>query len=374
MQAQKVTEPVHAAGRAPRRAALKHGLSPQNISAIYILVVMIVIFSIWVPDLFPTLDTVSQVLNNNALAALAALALVIPLSCGLFDVSLPQTMTLSGVVVTYTIANTDVPVWGALILAVAVSAAVGVVNAFVVVTMGIESLIGTLGTGFLIQAAVDWRTGSRTITSAELSQELPPVARQTWLFDLALPVLYVIVLALLIWVLMDQTATGRRLYATGFNAEAARLSGIRTKRLRFGSMIASSTIAGFAGVVLAGSLGSGSPTAGGHYLLPAFAGCFLGATQFKRGRFNAWGTLLAVVLLGTGTTGLALALQPEWLQNTFTGVVLIGALALTGFERRQVRCATSHVDEGDQDPLTPSVIPDAPPADHRQATKKRENA
>ena len=81
-------------------------------------------------------------------------------------------------------------------------------------------------------------------------------------------------------------------------------------------------------------LGSGSPSAGTPYLLPAFAAAFLGATQLKHGRFNAGGTLIAVLLLGTGVTGLALANAPQWAGDMFVGVVLIAALALTGLQRR----------------------------------------
>jgi hypothetical protein len=93
---------------------------------------------------------------------------------------------------------------------------------------------------------------------------------------------------------------------------------VRTDRLRFGSLIVSSTLAGFAGVVLASNLGSGSPTAGTSYLLPAFAAVFLGATQLKHGRFNAWGTIIALVLAQHGGP----AKVDQWAQDVFTGVVL----------------------------------------------------
>ena len=85
----------------------------------------------------------------------------------------------------------------------------------------------------------------------------------------------------------------------------------------------------------ASNIGSGSPTAGISYLLPAFAAVFLGATQLKNGRFNAWGTIIAVLLLGTLTTGLGLAGVDQWVQQFATGVVLIAALALTGFQVRR---------------------------------------
>jgi ribose transport system permease protein len=182
---------------------------------------------------------------------------------------------------------------------------------------------------------VQWRTGSRNVTGPALQGTFQDIAQKRWLWDLTLPVFYALIMAILIWYLLEHTATGRRIYATGFNRDATRLASVRTDRLQFGCLIASATLAGITGVVLASSLGSGSPTAGTPYLLPAFAAVFLGATQLKDGRFNAWGTIIAVILLGTLTTGLGLAQVDQWVQQFATGVVLIAALALTGFQVRR---------------------------------------
>jgi ribose transport system permease protein len=314
---------------------VKAWLSPSKIGGLYVLAIMIVVFSIWVPETFPEWATARQILNSNAISAMAALTLIIPLSAGVFDISVPYTMTLSGVICTYAIVNSDQSVWVGIVLALIVSLLVGVMNGIVVVVFKIDSLIGTLATGFLIQALVQWRTGSRNVTGPELQGTFQDIAQKRWLWDLTLPVFYALIMAVLIWYLLEHTATGRRIYATGFNRDATRLASVRTDRLQFGCLLASATLAGITGVVLASSLGSGSPTAGNLYLLPAFAAVFLGATQLKNGRFNAWGTIIAVVLLGTLTTGLGLAQVDQWVQQFATGVVLIAALALTGFQVRR---------------------------------------
>ena len=226
----------------------------------------------------------------------------------------------------------------AVLLGILVGMAIGLVNAFVVVTMRIDSFIGTLATGSLIASFITMATGDTPIQSIKLSGGFSKIG-QTDINGITLPVLYAIVFAFAIWYLLEHTATGRRLYATGFNPEAARLAGVRVERLRFVSLIVSGLLAGVAGVVLASTLQSGSPSAGAPFLLPAFAAAFLGATQLKRGRFNAWGTIIAVLLLGTGTTGLGLASAPQWAANMFVGVVLIAALAVTGIQRRASRSA-----------------------------------
>jgi ribose transport system permease protein len=330
--ARPTTDDAPPASRPSMGARLVRGLAVDRIGAVYVWLAICVVFAVWVPNEFANVATAKQILNANAITALAALAVVIPLAARVFDLSFAFTMTLSGVATAHFVA-VGTPLALAVLLGVAIGAAIGVINAIVVVTMRIDSFIGTLATGSLIQSLITMATGDTPIQDIKLSGGFAKIG-QTDIAGITLPVLYAVVVAFAIWYLLDHTATGRRLYATGFNPDAARLAGVRIERLRFMSLIASGTLSGVAGVVLASTLQSGSPSAGTPYLLPAFAAAFLGATQLKHGRFNAWGTIIAVLLLGTGTTGLALASAPQWAANMFVGVVLIAALAVTGIQRR----------------------------------------
>lgn len=321
-------------------------LNPTRIGGVYALIGLIVIFSIWLPSTFPNTNTIYQIANSNAITALAALTLVIPLAAGVFDISIVNTMNLSGVVTTYAIAIQGSSILVGVLAGLGVSLLVGLLNACVVVLGRIESLVATLATGFLIQAVVLWRTNSQTVNGAELQGDFQNLAYGGPFGNFSAAVLYALVACIMIWLILEHTATGRRIYATGFNREAARLATVRTDRLQFGALIASSLMAGATGILIAASLGSGSPTAAVSYLLPAFAGVFVGATQFRPGRFNAWGTVLAVVLLGTLTTGLGLASVPQWTQQMATGAVLIVALVgaargrkNAGVQRRRPRAA-----------------------------------
>ena len=318
--------------RPPASRRLASALAFDKIGAVYVWIVIIVVFTIWAPDTFPTLDTAKQILNTNAVTGLAALAILIPLSARVFDLSFAYVMTLSGVVVAKLITH-GTPLGLAILIGLLVGVGIGLVNASIVVIAKIDSFIGTLATGSLILALITMVTNDTPVSSGALAGKFAKIG-QTNINGVTLPVIYMMVVAAAIWYLLEHTATGRRLYATGFNPDAARLAGVPVNRLRFVSLVTSGTLAGATGIVLASILGSGSPTAGTPYLLPAFAAAFLGATQLKNGRFNAWGTVIAVLLLGTGTTGLALAAAPQWSQSMFVGVVLIGALAVTGLQRR----------------------------------------
>jgi ribose transport system permease protein len=313
-------------------ARLVRGLGVDRIGAVYVWLLICVVFAVWVPSEFANVATAKQILNANAITALAALAVIVPLATRTFDLSFAFTMTLSGVTAAHFVA-VGTPLGVAVLIGVLVGMAIGVINAFVVVTMRIDSFIATLATGSLIQSFITMATGDTPIQDIKLAGGFAKIG-QTDISGITLPVLYAIVVAFAIWYLLEHTATGRRLYATGFNPDAARLAGVRVERLRFVSLIVSGVLSGASGVVLASTLQSGAPSAGTPYLLPAFAAAFLGATQLKHGRFNSWGTIIAVLLLGTGTTGLGLASAPQWAANMFVGVVLIAALAVTGIQRR----------------------------------------
>jgi ribose transport system permease protein len=344
MSLTEVTEPTARDEAAPVRPApppppprsLVQDLAFDRIGAVYVWLGIIVLFSLWAPETFPNLATAKQILNSNAITALAALSITIPLAARVFDLSFAGVMTLTGVAVAHLIAKEGVPVVPAIAIALAIGLAVGVVNAVVVVVMRIDSFIGTLATGSLIAALITMVTNEVPVTDAKLGGAFAAIG-QTSIGGITLGVVYCAVVAVAIWYLLEHTATGRRLYATGFNPDAARLAGVGVDRLRFASLVASGFLAGATGIVLASTLGSGSPSAGSPYLLPAFAAAFLGATQLKQGRFNAGGTIIAVLLLGTGVTGLGLANAPQWAGDMFVGVVLIAALALTGLQRRNTR-------------------------------------
>jgi ribose transport system permease protein len=319
--------------RSPKDVVLRalHTLRIDTFGAVWVLGVVIVVFSLWVPDSFPTMATLRSVLNQNAITAIVALSLIVPLSSGLFDLSIGNAMALASVVTASLIVNHGYGTVAAIVVVLLISIAVGFFNAFFVVRLGIASFIATLGTGAVLQAIVVLVSNDETVTDAHLNTSFSKIAI-TEVFGLQVTVYAALVLAAVLWWLLEHTVTGRRFYATGFNEEATRLAGVRTKRLQFLAMIVSPLVAGAAGILATAQVGAGSPDIGPTYLLDAFAVAFLGATQVRRGRFNSLGTIIGVLLLGAGTAGLSQVGAPPWAISLFTGVVLLSALALTRLE------------------------------------------
>ena len=144
---------------------------------------------------------------------------------------------------------------------------------------------------------------------------------------------YAIVIALIVWYVFEYTALGRRVLFVGRGREVARLSGIETERIRLGCLVASSLLGAFAGVLYAGTQGAADPVSGTSYLLPAFAAAFLGSTSIMPGRFNPWGSALAVYFLVTGITGLIFMGVSTFVQDMFYGGALILAVTLSQLVR-----------------------------------------
>jgi ribose transport system permease protein len=142
------------------------------------------------------------------------------------------------------------------------------------------------------------------------------------------PVYYALGLAIVVWFVLEHTTVGRYVVFAGEGREAARLSGVPVNAMRFGTLVASSLIACFGGLILLGQTGAANTSFGTAFLLPAFAAGFLGATTIKPGRYNVWGTVVSVLLLAVGTTGLQLLGAADWVSDVFNGSALVLAVTL----------------------------------------------
>jgi ribose transport system permease protein len=302
----------------------------RNASAVYVFVAIFIVFSIWVPSTFLTSQNWTVLLSNEAVTCIGALALVAPLAAGLFDLSIGASIGFGAVLVSWLLVTKGVSLAPAIIITLAAGAAIGVVNALLVIRLRVDSLIATLGMSSVIAALTAWISGSAQIVG--LSTTFQDIGSDK-IFGIALPVYIMLVVAVIGWYLLERTAVGRRVYAVGGNIESARLSGIRVNWVIVGCLVACGVAGALAGVLEASELGTGDPTIGPSYLLPTFSAAFLGSTQIKAGRFNVWGTVLAVYVIAAGIKGLQLAGAPIWIPDLFNGLALLIAVALARYER-----------------------------------------
>jgi ribose transport system permease protein len=307
----------------------------QCYSGLVLLVILVVLFSLLLPETFLSVRTFRTLIADQAVTAIVSLGLLAAYKGGAFDLSVGQGLGLAVVMVAWLQSVQRMSPAVAIALTLGIGALVGVANGIAVTVLRVNSFIATLAMASILEAVIYGVTGGNQIVGGIPAGFLS--LGQSQAFGIPIVVLYMVVVAAVVWFTLEQTPVGRRLQAVGSNPEAARLSGVRTGRYVFGSLVGSSLLASVAGVVFAAKIGSASLTAGPPYLLPAFAAIFLGSTQVRPGRANVVGTLIAIALLATGTKGLQLLGVPIWMSSLFNGAVLLVAVSLAQIKRRTTR-------------------------------------
>jgi ribose transport system permease protein len=292
-----------------------------------------VVFGILRPDTFLTTANFSTIFGSQAILVVLTLALLVPLTAGDYDLSVAATMGISCMSLAILNVNHGWPIGTAIAAAIGVGVVIGVINGGVVVLLGIDSLIATLGTSTFISGVILWISNSQTISGISFDLIDYVVVKQ--LLGIPLAFYYGIALGLAMFYVFEFMPVGRRLLFVGRGRSVARLSGIHVMRLRWSAFVVSGAISAFAGVLYAGTLGSADPTSSLSFLLPAFAAAFLGATTIMPGRFNPIGSIAAVYFLVTGITGLQLLGVQTFVQQLFYGGALVLAVALSQLARRR---------------------------------------
>lgn len=317
------------AGKAGGPSRVRRAVSFRNVSALYIFAALFLLFAIWVPETFLTSQVWRTLLDQGALTSLVAIGLCIPLAAGAFNLAIGAEVGFGAILVAWFLAKQDVPILPAILLAVLVGCIVGAVSGLVITRARIDSFIATLGMSSVLLAGIAWVSQSQQIL--DLGASFQDVATGQ-LLGITYPVWMMLVVAVVVSYVMDRTPVGRRLHATGGNPTAARLAGVRTSRVVVLALVACGAIAAFAGCLASARLATGDPTIGPAYLLPAYAAAFLGSTQFRGGRYNVWGTVVAVYVLATGVKGLQLAGAPVWIPDLFNGLALLLAVGLAKYQ------------------------------------------
>jgi ribose transport system permease protein len=295
----------------------------ERYAVVLALVVLVVGFSIGEPDTFATVANFKTVANTQAVLVIIAIGVTVVLAAGEFDLSYASVVGFSGCVLA---TLTSVSHWStvaALALTLGAALAIGLINALFVVRFGVNSLITTLGMGTFVGGIAVAIAGNSTI--GNLPSGLTSTVTRS-VGGIQATVFIALAFVAVLWFVLEHTPLGRHLFFTGEGRDAARLAGVRVNRLRVGALVCSALCAWLAGVILAGQIDGAVSTFGESYTLPALAAAFLGATTIKPGRYNAWGTLVAVLFLAVGTTGLQLAGVADWVTSVFYGAALVLAV------------------------------------------------
>ncbi len=322
---------LHTGTAQGRREPTPTGRTPGALSVLsrltgpVLLALFVLFFALTIPSTFLTSATFASIAGDQAVTLVLALGVLITLAAGQFDLSAAQNLGLSAVVGAQLMVKFEVNPVLAVLITLCCGLLIGLVNGVIVTVIGVNSFIATLGMSSILLALTTLVSRSQFVGPAPTG--FSDLAGYSPL-GLPVPAVYAVVLALLVWVGLEHTAGGRRTYAVGANAEAARFSGVRTKPYVLTSFVLTGLLASLAGLLAAASTGTVAPSLGPAYLLPSFAAVFLGTTQFKVGRLNVWGAVVALYLLATGVKGLQLMGAQLWVTDLFNGIALIGAVGV----------------------------------------------
>jgi ribose transport system permease protein len=277
---------------------------------------------------FPTSNNIQNVLGNQGVIGLLALAIMIPLVCSEFDFSVGSIAGVTQVLCAGFMSRLGWPLPLVIVAVIIIGALIGLSSGNTVAKIGVNSLIVTLGAAQVMLGFVNWYTGGQSIITG-ISPTLVDVGSKSF-FGIPGTIYILAVAAVLVWYLLDHTPYGRYLHSIGSNREAAKLVGLPVKRYVMLAFVLSGTLSGIAGVLLVARNGVANPQVGTVFdTLRALSAAFLGATAFKPGRFNVPGTLVAIFFLAFTVTGLSLAGVDTWINDVFNGAALFVAVLIS---------------------------------------------
>jgi ribose transport system permease protein len=304
-------------------------------------VVLVLIIGWQKPNTFLTLNNWLTISQQVSILGVVAFAMTVVMVMGDFDLSVGSMASLAAVTAAVLL-RAEFPIPLALGIALLVGIGGGMINGVIISYLGISPFVASLGTLTIFSGIAFIVSDGKTISGRAIPQPIKDFALGGITLGtvgeqmVKLPNLTIVAVITLVvvWIVLEQTILGRRLYAIGGNREAARLGGVRVRLLRMIAFVFTGAGAALAGAMSVSRLGSANPTQGDGLMLNAIAAVFLGMTMSEEGEPHVLGTLIGVLMLGVLTNGLTQLKVDSYIQQILTGAIIILAVLLSSLSRR----------------------------------------
>ena len=291
-------------------------------------IIVVALFSFARPDTFATWENWQSILNLGSVVMVIAAALTVPMIMGDFDLSVGYNTQLMGAFAIVMLAHVGASTGVTIVLTLLLGALVGAVVGGIVAWSKVSAFVITLGAG-TIMLGIELRITHGGINIFEgIPASFTSIATKQFL-GLQLPIWLMFGVYILLWFVTEHTVIGRYMAAIGGNPEAARLSGIRVEVVRLIGFVIVGLGAALAGIILTAQAQQYYANAATGYLLPAYAGVFLGAATLRANQFHIFGTFVGVLFMQTIQTGLIIMNYSAYLANIIQGTILIVAVLLS---------------------------------------------
>jgi erythritol transport system permease protein len=315
--------------------------------AFFALIVIIIVFSLLSPYYFSMANFLTMA-SHVAIFGILAIGMLLVILNGGIDLSVGSTLGLAGVVAGFLMQGVTLdmfgvvlfpPVWVVAILACMLGAFVGLLNGVLIARFKVPAFVATLGVMYVARGVALLMTSGLTYNNLGGKPELGNTGFDALgfdrLFGVPTGVVVLAVIAVIASLVLNRTAFGRWLYASGGNERAAELSGVPVKTVQIAVYVLSGICAAIAGLILSSQLTSAGPTAGTTYELTAIAAVVIGGAALTGGRGNIRGTLLGAFVIGFLSDGLVIIGISAYWQTVFTGAVIVLAVLLNAVQYRR---------------------------------------
>lgn len=305
-------------------------------------ILIILLFALRLPDTFLTARNLINISQQLSMLMVVASTMTIVMVMNDFDLSVGSMASLSGIVAAVCF-MAGMPIWMALLIALLVGLSGGIFNGILVSVVGILPFVATLGTLTVFSGLAFYISDGKTIFGRDIPKDFSGFARSGIPLEglgfekLSLPFLSITAfgVVLVVWVLLEHTNFGRRLYAIGGNKEAAHLAGVRVVRLRLIAFALTGVGAAGAGLMFAARVASANPTQGAGLMLDAIAAVFLGMTMTRSGEARVFYTLVGVFMLGIIDNGLTQLRVDSFIREILVGLIVIAAVTVAQLSKKQ---------------------------------------
>ncbi len=306
--------------------------------ALLVIGFVIVFLSLWNENFF-TYGNLTDILRSISIVTFVAIGVTFSLTVGGFDLSVGSTVSISTIMAAALMVWYDQPLWIVIAVPIAIGALIGLLNSFLIVKVRIPDLLATLAVMYIISGV--HRTFSKgytiynnmqmtdgTTAPGKFTESFLWLGQGKWL-GIPVPVILMVLTVILVHLFFKYTRWGRQMHFIGSNEEAARLSGVRVKRVRVAAYVVSGVFAAIGGILLASRIGTGQIDAGAPYLMEAVAAVFVGYSVFGAAKPNVIGTFFGAVLIGVLVNGMTMMKFQYYVNDIIKGSVLVLALAVT---------------------------------------------
>lgn len=316
--------------RMDKKAKLSFANLYSTYGVFFILVIEFLIFSL-ASKSFLTLGNILSVGRQMSFTGIAAIGMTLVMLTGGIDISVGSMLAMAGVLCAKLSADVGLPLWIAVVITLLIGALFGLINGAAVTRLHIPALIATLATQTILKGIAYLLTNAVPVKNLSATYKF---LGQGYIFG-AIPVPLIITVALyvLAWWYLDKTYLGRRVYLSGGNEEAARLSGINTKWTITGTYVFSGVFAAIAGVLMAARLGSGQPSVGSGFEMDVITATVLGGISVNGGKGKVVNVFVGACIMGVLANGMTMLNINQYLQWIINGLVLLFAVTMSNLRK-----------------------------------------